>query len=128
MRSFIFYLSIIWFGVFFTSTVLAHGEEPPEFDEQDRNWEEDYWGYIRVDNDGAFVISSKCYSDERKNSSWKRTYNGGFRSCHGDYIRVDILEGGTYYFRRSRYKCGEKGLYIKIYGLTRNVSRKVECK
>ena len=71
------------------------------------------WGYIRVDNEGAFVVSSKCYSRSGGGKgSWKRTHAGGFRSCRGAYMRIDVY-GGTQrlYFKRSEL-CPSKRDYM----------------
>ncbi len=80
----------------------------------------DTWGYMRVDNDGAYVIATRCYDIYGNDvNSWQRTPIGGFRSCHGAYIRVDFLfldAHKTQRFWRSDYDCGNKGLYVTLKG------------
>ena len=90
------------------------------------------WGYIRIDNEGGFIISSKCYDrfGGGGKSSWKRTYAGGFRSCHGAYMRVDVQGGGTQrlYFKRS-FHCGpSQAMHVKMWGELGAEHTSVSCK
>ncbi len=83
------------------------------------------WGYIRIDNRAGFGLSTKCYTKDGKGSSrWKKANSGGFRSCHGAYMRVDTVVN-TYRFWRSQ--CGDKGLYVKITGSLFNIYHNLKC-
>ncbi len=91
------------------------------------------WGYIRFDNRAAFTVATKCYNKYGRGGTWKRTNGGGgFRSCHGAYMRVDPIGFGTNYpayFSRSRL-CKDKRLYITYRGfITDNdINTEIECK
>ena len=72
------------------------------------------YGYIRVDNNGLYTISTRCYNkDGNSTSSWKRTPYNQFRSCHGAYMRIDLM-GSSHVYRiwRHDFNCGKGGLYI----------------
>ena len=89
------------------------------------------WGYIRVDNDGAFIISSKCYSESGDGvTKWKKTPAGGFRSCHGFYMRIDVQgSGGTrkMYFKRPYHCVPSQRMYVRIWGTTGSEHTDVTC-
>ena len=80
------------------------------------------WGYIKISNYGAFTISTKCYNKDGKAGSWRTTYTGEWRSCHGAYVRIDVV-GGPKKIRFSRrdYQCHGAPMYVDISGATSEV-------
>ncbi len=106
---------ILVFGLIST-VALGHLEDPRD------------WGYIRINNRAAVVIKTNCYDEGGGSQGWRTTYARQFRSCHGDYMRMDVVSGNTLRFYRKTYHCGDKGLYITISGHNNDIQKKVECK
>ena len=79
-------------------------------------------GYIRIENRAGFVISTNCWDENYNNGAgWKRISTGGFRSCHGAYMRVDIIgqvDNSKLYYWRRQFNCtqADRRLYLTIRG------------
>ena len=90
-------------------------------------------GYIRIENRAGYVIATNCWDENYNNGAgWKRTSIGGFRSCHGAYMRIDIIgQAGSnkYYYWRRQYNCtqADRRLYLTIRGEMVKVKVTGEC-
>ena len=82
------------------------------------------YGYIRLDIYGLMTIGSACYAHNKRTGEWKhRTasdLNSVFRSCHGNYMRVQG-HGGRLEARIRRDAgdgnpaCGTDGLRFEVH-------------
>ena len=117
MKLFIYLFSVLSVILLTAGMAVSHDEDNT-----------DNWGYIRVDNHGAFALATKCYDSEGNGGTWRTTYSGHFRSCHGAYVRIDIKGGGgTQRIWRKHFHCGTSGMYVNVEGTVNTVSTGVSC-
>ncbi len=113
---------IVIFGLISTMA-LGQGEDEGDAREEARDW-----GYIRIDNRSGTILKTNCYDEGGGGRGWKTTYVRQFRSCHGDYMRVDVVAGKTMRFHRKNFNCGHNGLYITLSGPADDIKKEFMCK